>query len=57
MVLRMLVVAAGGYVYMQEQRNGVPLDVVNIRNPVTAGQRCLAVGEQVYTRVLRDVPR
>ncbi|HEY3061316.1 MAG TPA: CopD family protein [Chloroflexota bacterium] len=45
----LLILACGGYVYAQEQRNGVPLDVVNIRDPIPPDERSLAVGEQVYT--------
>jgi len=44
-----LVLACGGYVYAQEQRNGVPLDVANIRDPIPPDERSLASGEQVYT--------
>jgi copper transport protein len=44
-----LVLACGGYVYAQEQRNGVPLDVANIRDPIAPDERSLATGEQVYT--------
>lgn len=44
-----LVLACGGYVYAQEQRNGVPLDVVNIRDPIPPDDRSLASGEEVYT--------
>jgi mono/diheme cytochrome c family protein len=44
-----LVLACGGYVYAQEQRNGVPLDVANIRDPIPPDERSLGVGERVYT--------
>jgi len=43
-----VVILAGGYVYAQEQRNGVPLDVVNVRSPVPADAASLARGEQIY---------
>jgi mono/diheme cytochrome c family protein/uncharacterized membrane protein len=45
----LLVLACGGYVYAQEVRNGVPLDVANIRDPIPPDERSLRVGEQVYT--------
>ncbi|MDQ3811974.1 MAG: cytochrome c, partial [Chloroflexota bacterium] len=44
-----LVLACGGYVYAQEQRNGVALDVANIRNPIPPDERSLATGQRVYT--------
>ena len=45
-----LVLACGGYVYAQEQRNsGVPLDVANIRDPIAPDEQSLASGEEVYT--------
>jgi mono/diheme cytochrome c family protein/uncharacterized membrane protein len=44
-----LVMACGGYVYAQEQRNGVPLDVASIRDPVPADERSLSSGKEVYT--------
>jgi copper transport protein len=44
-----VVLACGGYVYLGEQRNGVPLDVVNIRDPVPPDERSLAIGREVYT--------
>ncbi len=44
-----LVMACGGYVYAQEVRNGVPLDVANIRDPISPDERSLASGEDVYT--------
>lgn len=43
-----IVLGCGGYVYAAEQRNGVPLDVANIRNPVPPDERSLAVGRDVY---------
>jgi copper transport protein len=44
-----LAVLCGGYVYAQEQRNGVPLDVANVRDPIPPDERSLAVGRDVYT--------
>jgi copper transport protein len=44
-----LVMACGGYVYTQEQRTGVPLDVANIRDPVPADERSLNSGRDIYT--------
>jgi len=44
-----MVVASGGYVYAQEQRNGVPLDVANVRDPIPPDERSLAAGQEVYT--------
>jgi copper transport protein len=44
-----LVMACGGYVYAQEQRNGVPLDVASIRDPVPADERSLTAGKDIYT--------
>jgi len=44
-----LVLACGGYVYAQEVRNGVPLDVANIRDPIAPDERSLSSGEEVYT--------
>jgi copper transport protein len=44
-----VILACGGYVYAAEERNGVPLDVVNIRDPVAPDERSLAVGQDVYT--------
>jgi copper transport protein len=44
-----VVLACGGYVYVGEQRNGVPLDVANIRDPVPPDERSLAIGRDVYT--------
>jgi copper transport protein len=43
------IVGSGGYIYMQEQRYGVPLDVADIRDPVAPDQRSLAAGLGVYT--------
>ncbi|HEY1295719.1 MAG TPA: c-type cytochrome [Chloroflexota bacterium] len=40
---------SGGYVYASEQRNGVLLDVVGVRDPVPPDDHSLAVGQQVYT--------
>jgi copper transport protein len=45
----LVIVACGGYIYVGEQRNGVPLDVVNIRDPVPPDERSLAIGRDVYT--------
>jgi copper transport protein len=45
----LLVIASGGYLYAQEMRNGVPLDVANIRDPIPPDDRSLAVGQRVYT--------
>ncbi|MDQ6670586.1 MAG: CopD family protein [Chloroflexota bacterium] len=45
----LVVVACGGYIYVGEQRSGVPLDVVNIRDPVPPDERSLAIGRDVYT--------
>jgi mono/diheme cytochrome c family protein len=45
----LVIMACGGYIYVGEQRNGVPLDVVNIRDPVPPDARSLAVGKDVYT--------
>ncbi|MBV8718692.1 MAG: CopD family protein [Chloroflexi bacterium] len=44
-----IVLACGGYVYAAENRNGVPLDVVNVRDPVPPDDRSLAIGKDVYT--------
>jgi copper transport protein len=44
-----VILASGGYVYAEENRNGVPLDVVNIRDPVPPDDRSLAIGQDVYT--------
>jgi mono/diheme cytochrome c family protein len=44
-----VIIACGGYVNVSEQRNGVPLDVANIRDPVPADERSLAIGRDVYT--------
>ena len=43
-----LVLACGGYVYAEEQRVGVPLDVASVRNPVTPDERSLAAGRATY---------
>jgi mono/diheme cytochrome c family protein len=45
----LVVLACGGYVYAAESRNGVPLDVANIRDPVPPDDRSLAIGQDVYT--------
>ena len=44
-----VIIACGGYVNVAEQRNGVPLDVANIRDPVPPDERSLAIGRDVYT--------
>lgn len=44
-----VILACGGYVNVSEQRNGVPLDVANIRDPVPPDERSLAEGQTVYT--------
>jgi hypothetical protein len=44
-----VVLACGGYINMSENRNGVPLDVANIRDPVPPDERSLAIGREVYT--------
>jgi copper transport protein len=44
-----IILACGGYVYAAELRNGVPLDVANIRDPVPPDERSLAIGRDVYT--------
>ena len=44
-----VMLASGGYVYAAENRNGEPLDVVNIRDPVPPDEQSLAVGKDVYT--------
>jgi mono/diheme cytochrome c family protein/uncharacterized membrane protein len=44
-----VILACGGYVYAAEQRGGVPLDVVNVRDPVPPDERSLAIGKQIYT--------
>jgi len=44
-----VILACGGYVYAAEQRSGVPLDVVNVRDPVPPDERSLAIGKQMYT--------
>jgi mono/diheme cytochrome c family protein len=44
-----VILASGGYVYAEENRNGVPLDVVNIRDPIPPDERSLAIGQDAYT--------
>src|SRR5207237_1761035 len=44
----LVILACGGYVYAAEERNGVPLDVANIRDPVPPDDRSLAVGRDIY---------
>jgi mono/diheme cytochrome c family protein len=44
-----VILACGGYVYAAEERNGLPLDVANIRDPVAPDDRSLADGQRVYT--------
>jgi copper transport protein len=44
-----VILGCGGYVYAAENRNGVPLDVVNIRDPIPPDEQSLAVGQDVYT--------
>jgi copper transport protein len=44
-----VMLASGGYVYAAENRNGEPLDVVNIRDPVPPDDQSLAIGKDVYT--------
>ncbi|HTD77215.1 MAG TPA: CopD family protein [Chloroflexota bacterium] len=48
-VAGVVILACGGYVYAAEQRNGVPLDVVNIRDPVPPDEHSLGIGRDVYT--------
>jgi copper transport protein len=43
-----LVLACGGYVYAEEQRVGVPLDLANVRNPLAPDERSLAAGKATY---------
>ena len=45
----LVVVAGGGYIDVREQREGVTLDVANVRDPVPADDRSLADGKQIYT--------
>jgi mono/diheme cytochrome c family protein len=45
----LLVLASGGYVYAQELRYGVLLDVANVRDPIPPDDRSLSVGQQAYT--------
>ncbi|MCA1646368.1 MAG: copper resistance protein CopC [Chloroflexi bacterium] len=44
-----VLIVCGGYVNAAEQRNGVPLDVANIRDAVPPDERSLAIGRDVYT--------
>jgi putative copper resistance protein D len=44
-----VILASGAYVDVAESRNGLPLDVVNIRDPVPPDERSLAIGRDVYT--------
>jgi mono/diheme cytochrome c family protein len=44
----LVVVLAGGYVYAQELRNGVPIDIANVRNPLAADSASLARGQAIY---------
>jgi putative copper resistance protein D len=44
-----VILASGAYVDVAESRNGLPLDVVNIRDPVPPDERSLAIGQDVYT--------
>jgi mono/diheme cytochrome c family protein/uncharacterized membrane protein len=44
----LMVLLSGGYVYGQEQRMGMPLDVANVRNPVPPDERSLAAGKSIY---------
>jgi mono/diheme cytochrome c family protein len=44
-----VMLASGGYVYAAENRNGAPLDVANIRDPVPPDEQSLAVGRDIYT--------
>jgi putative copper export protein/mono/diheme cytochrome c family protein len=45
----LVILACGGYVYAAEERNGVPLDVASVRDPVPPDEQSLALGQQVYT--------
>jgi copper transport protein len=45
----LIVLACGGYVYAAENRNGVPLDVANVRDPIPPDERSLAIGQEIYT--------
>jgi uncharacterized membrane protein/mono/diheme cytochrome c family protein len=47
-VAGVIILACGGYVYAAEVRNGVPVDVGNVRDPVPPDDRSLAVGHDVY---------
>jgi mono/diheme cytochrome c family protein len=44
-----IILGCGGYVYAAENRNGVPLDVTNVRDPIPPDERSLAIGQDVYT--------
>lgn len=44
----LVVALCGGYVYAEEQKNGVPLDVVNVRDPIPPDAQSLAQGKEVY---------
>jgi high-affinity iron transporter len=46
-----IVLLAGGYVYGQEQRNGAPLDIANVRSPVAGDAASLARGQAIYQGV------
>lgn len=48
-VAGVVLLGCGGYVYAAEQRNGVPLDVANIRNPIPPDERSLTIGHDIYT--------
>ncbi|MGI9147151.1 MAG: CopD family protein [Chloroflexota bacterium] len=45
----LVIVACGGYIFAGEQRSGLVLDVVNIRDPVPPDERSLAIGKDIYT--------
>jgi copper transport protein len=47
-VAGVVILGCGGYVYAAEVRNGVPVDVANVRDPVPPDDRSLAVGHDVY---------
>ncbi len=47
-VAGLLVAGYGGFVYAREQRNGIPLDVANVRNPIPADAQSLAAGKAIY---------
>jgi copper transport protein len=44
-----VILACGGYVYAAEGRNGVPLDVANVRDPIPPDDQSLTDGQRVYT--------